>query len=153
MAKKTRKWLKDGLCLILVLSWIGGNPARGSSYAPSTSASKVSPITFEEVHRQFSPDAGLTELQKDHAWERYKGKCIEWTGELVSMDEGFLGGINIGFRHREETFTFDVLVRAPESMKDVLLELRKGKRYTYKATLDTYPGAIMPVTADYGCKD
>ena len=136
-----------------MLSGFGETRASGSRSAQSTSASKVSPITFEEVHRKFSPDANLTNLQKNHEWRQYKGKCVEWTGELVHMDEGFLGGIEIGFRHRRETFTFDVLVSAPESMKASLLELRQGKRYTYRATLKGYPGAIMPITADYGCTD
>lgn len=113
----------------------------------------VSPITFEEVHRQFSIEGNLTDLQKDHAWRAYRGKCVEWRGELTYMDEGFLGGITIGFRHRRDTLTYDVLVTAPGSLKETLLEWRQGNNYRYRVTLEDYPGVIMPITAAWGCGD
>lgn len=126
---------------------------------PSTTASKAplmrtpSAITFEEVHRQFSPGGNLTDLQKDNVWEQYRGNCVEWTGQLEYLDEGFLGGITIGFRHRRDTLTYDVLVSAPASMKGELLSWTQGQTYTYRATLESYGGVILPVSAEWGCDE
>ena len=33
------------------------------------------------------------------------------------------------------------------------MKWKQGSRYTYRATLQSYPGAIMPITADWGCED
>ena len=69
-------------------------------------------ITFREIHSRFGLDSPLTDLQKKTAWKTYKGKCIQWQGQLVHLDEGLLGGIVIGFKHLPDTFTYDVLVSA-----------------------------------------
>ena len=78
---------------------------------------------------------------------------MEWKGRLEYLDQGFFGGISVGFKHRSETFTYDVLVSAPKSEKENLMKWEQGTRYTYRATLQSYPGVIMPITADWGCED
>ena len=122
-----------------------------SAFAASSQG--VSKITFNEVHNKFSIESSLTDLQKDEEWKKYKGKCVEWRGQLEYLDQGFFGGISVGFKHRNETFTYDVLVSAPKSEKENLMKWRQGTKYTYKATLRDYPGAFMPITADWGCDD
>ena len=115
---------------------------------------EVSDITFEEIYGLFHAGGTLTDLQKDANWGRYEGKCVKWEGELAHLDESLFGfgDISIGFKHRPETFTYDVLVSAPASMKSTLLTMEQGARYAYRARLDNYPGAIMPLTADWGCE-
>ena len=58
----------------------------------SAHAQQVSPITFEEVNDRFGVESTLTDLQKDRQWDAFEGKCVEWTGELSSLSEGFFGG-------------------------------------------------------------
>ena len=111
----------------------------------------VSKITFTEVHNKFGAESSSTDLQKDEAWKDYKGKCVEWRGELAYLDEGFFGGLSVGFKHLPYTLTYDVLVSAPKSEKANLLKWREGTRYTYKATLRSY-GTILPISADWGCE-
>ena len=113
---------------------------------------EVTEISFDEVNAKFGVGATLTDLQKDAEWKAYDGKCVEWTGELVHLDSGIFGGISIGFKHLPATFTYDVLVSAPGSERDNMLKLQQNQRYTYKATLDTYGGAILPISADWGCE-
>lgn len=126
--------------------------STASRPAPSRTASaEPSDITFQEVYSTFSIHSSLTELQKEARWKDYEGKCVEWTGELAHLDEGLFGGISIGFKHRPQTFTYDVLVSAPSKMKDELLTWNMGQRYTYRATLRSHAGAILPTTADWGC--
>ena len=106
----------------------------------------MSPITFEEVNDRFGVESTLTDLQKDRQWDAFEGKCVEWTGELSSLSEGFFGGFSIQFKHLPTTFVSDVLVSATSSEESQLLQWREGQRYTYRATLKRYGGAILPTT-------
>ena len=114
-------------------------------------AAEVDSVTSKEIDSQFSGD-GLTKLQKDEAWKKYKGKCIEWEAELAYLDEVFFGGLSIGFKHKPSTLTYDVLVSAPGSMKKEILSWRQGKVYRYRATLKSPAGSFLPMVASWGCK-
>ena len=116
-----------------------------------SSAQTISSITFEQVERNFGSKSSLTELQKDQHWKRYKGACVKWTGKLVHVQEGWLGGITLGFQHQPATFTYDVLLSAPSSYKDIALSMQKNNYCEYTATLKNYGGPILPITADAGC--
>ena len=112
---------------------------------------QVSSVTFLEVNEKFGLQSDLTDLQKDREWPAYRGLCVEWTGELVSLSETFLGrGFNIQFKHLPTTFVSDVLARAPASAEDDLLTWREGQQYTYLARLDDY-GGLLPITVSMGC--
>ena len=112
----------------------------------------ASNVTFQQVNRLFAYDSELTDLQKEESWKKYRGLCIEWTGELTYLESGFFSGISIGMKHLSRTLTYDVLIEAPSSQKDVLLSWRKGTRHTYRATLVSYGGAMLPILADWGCE-
>ena len=112
---------------------------------------QVSGVTFSEVNDKFGLQSNLTDLQKDREWDAYEGVCVEWTGELVSLSEGFLSnGFDIQFKHLSTTFVSDVLARAPASAEDELLTWREGSRYTYRARLEDY-GGLLPITVSIGC--
>ena len=125
--------------------------ANAARLATQATQAHIYTITFSQVHNIFGRKGGLTELQKDREWEKYQGKCVEWTGELAYLDEGFLSGFNIGFKHARDTLTYDVLISAPQSEERRLLTWRKGQRYTYQATLKNPGGALLPISADWGC--
>jgi len=109
-------------------------------------------VSYAEIRRLFSADSNLTDLQKDEQWKEYRGECVKWRGELVHLDEGLFGGLDIGFRHRRDTLLFDVLVSAPRRKKKELLEWNIGQVYEYEAELeDPRPGVLMPVSAKWGC--
>ena len=55
-------------------------------------------VTLEEAHSELSKNI-LTDLQKKEAWKRYSGKCVQWTGRLVHLDENESGEIEIGYKH------------------------------------------------------
>ena len=102
---------------------------------------QVSRITFQELNDKFGPDSKWTNLRKEEEWKKYKGKCVQWSGELSYLDQGILGGISIGFKHVPFTLTYDVLISAPRSEKDKLMRMEQGANYRYKATLKNYAGA------------
>ena len=139
-----KQW--HGLTTVLLLAAL---PMAALSQEPITAAGE---ITFEEINDLFGAGAKLTDLQKKEYWKKYDGQCVEWTGVLVHLDEGWLGGINIGMRHLRSTFTYDVLIEAPDSEREHFMTWAIDNRYTYRATLDRYGGAIMPITADWGCE-
>ena len=129
--------------------------ALGSTVAATSAtanAQQVSPITFEEVNDRFGVQSTLTDLQKDRQWDAFEGKCVEWTGELTSLSEGFFGGFSIQFKHLRTTFVSDVIVSAPSSAESQLLQWSEGQSYTYRGTLKRYGGAILPISIDWGCR-
>lgn len=112
----------------------------------------ISDITFSQVYHLFDAVNGtLTDIQKEEEWKKYEGKCVEWTGRLEEVKKNFLFGLMVGFKHRNDTLTFDVLVDAPSSEEERLMSWRQGRSYTYEATLKDYGGIISPITADWGC--
>ena len=113
---------------------------------------QVSDVTFDDVNEKFGVQSDWTDLQKEREWPAYEGLCVEWTGELTSLSEGFFGGFNIQFKHLPATFVSDVLVHAPSSAEEELLTWRKGNRYRYRGRLDNYGGAFLPISLDLGCE-
>ena len=111
-----------------------------------------SDVTFAQIDALFGVEGTLTDLQKEAQWKRYEGKCVTWTGRLADLGEGVWGGLELGFKHKRHTLTADVQVKAPDSLKSQLMTWQKGNRYTYEATLREYGGAILPITADWGCE-
>ena len=101
---------------------------------------------------KFSPESKWTDLRKKEEWKKYKGKCVVWEGELAYLEQGWFGGLSVGFKHLPHTFTYDVLVSAPRSVKDRLMQWEQGATYKYKATLKDYGGAILPISTDWGCE-
>ena len=93
----------------------------------------------------------MTDLQKEEAWKAYKNKCIEWTGSLAHLDSGVLGGFSIGMKHKSTTFTYDVLISAPDSQKDLLMTWQDGQTYTYRGKLKRYGEIMGIVSVDWGC--
>ena len=138
----TLRWIRAAVLVLLLVM----------SASVTVSSPRVSGITFKEVNQKFGLKSKWTDLRKKEEWKEYKGKCVQWTGELAYLEQGWLGGISIGFKHLPYTLTYDVLISAPRSEKDRLMQLEQGTSYRYKATLDDYGGAILPITADWGCE-
>ena len=114
-------------------------------------AEKVSGVTFREINDLFGARSSMTELQKDRLWDRtYEGLCVEWSGELTSLDDGLFSGFVAQFRHLPTTLVSDVVMTAPNSSEDELMTWSIGTSYTYRATLDSY-GALMGISASMGC--
>ncbi len=144
-------WVASLLVFAMAVELLPPSPPGEFAARATQRVSPISFISFEEVHEKFGTQGTLTDLQKDREWEKYAGKCVEWDGQLAHLDEGVFGGINIGFKHLQSTLTYDVLVSAPGSEKERLLSWRQGATYQYKARLKNYGGALLPISADWGC--
>ena len=130
-------------------------PEKTYSYEPTKISSRRAVkeplrVSFEEFDELFGLKSGKTELQKKDAFNRFKGQCVEWTGEMVYANEG-LFGLSVGFKHLPGTFTYDTLVNVPSTSRGSVLKMYKGQRYQYKGTLKDYGGALLPTSLDWGC--
>ena len=119
----------------------------------TTNQPAVSTVTFGEINHLFGVNGKLTDIQKDREWEKYRGLCVEWTGKLSYLDSKFFGGFSVGMKHLRGTLTYDVLIDAPSSTEDILMGWNMDEVYTYRATLTRYGGAILPISADWGCEE
>lgn len=144
------------IIVVLMLLVPGSELDESSSATREEEGAETRPapsdITFEQTYSMFSLGSSLSDLQKDAQWKLYEGKCVEWTGELAHVDREFLGrGFAIGFKHRQGMYDYDVLVTAPRRMEDELMTWNIGKRYMYRARLQSYPSLFTPFTAEWGC--
>jgi len=117
-----------------------------AEFKPTTS------ITFEDISEKFGPHSRLTEAQKRDEWKNYRGRCVEWNGELSYVGDSFIRGLTLGFKQSPQTLTYDVLVSAPDDVRDAALRMKKGARYAYRATLKNYGGPILPISVEWGCR-
>ena len=155
-----------GLAIVGIIIWAivqapdedeGTQAPQKSGAAPEVSKAAVpdepviSGVTFEGVDSLFGAGGSLSDLQKEEQWKQYRGLCVEWTGELAHLDSAMFGGFDIGMKHLRGTFTYDVLVHAPESLKDTLMSWQLGNRYKYRGTLKDY-GVLLPISMDLGCE-
>jgi hypothetical protein len=108
-------------------------------------------VTFEEVSRKFGTHSPLTEAQKREEWKKYRGRCVEWAGELSYVGDSFIRGVTLGFKHDPRTLTYDVLVAAPDDARNAALRMKRGSHYTYRGTLKKYGGAVLPISMSWGC--
>ena len=108
----------------------------------------ISDITFEEIEQLFGIKSKLTTLQKKELFKDYKGKWVEWTGQVRSSSDSW-GSLTMSFRHQLSTWTSDVTVYFSKSAKNALMHLEKDKRVTYQGKLDDY-GELLGHTLKEG---
>lgn len=142
--------------VLFIIGALASDPAPPATAEEPASAeaereTAVSGITFREVNDAFGIESRMTDLQKDRLWESdYDGRCVEWTGELTSLDEGLFSGYVAQFRHLSTTFVSDVVMQAPNSAEDELLTWSIGSHYTYRARLESY-GVLLGISVSMGC--
>jgi hypothetical protein len=110
--------------------------------------SPISDITWEEIDQIYNLKSSATNLQKEEAWKKYKGKKVKWQGTVSSMSETF-GTLQLQIKMNPATLTSDLLMRLNDDQREKALKLSKGDRVTFVGVLDEW-GAIMPTTLSQG---
>ena len=106
-------------------------------------------FTFEQLNGTFvSPSSDLTDVQKKEAWKTYKGKRVEWHGEVIEIRNS-LGNISIHIRHLPTTPGADVIVNLRKDQSQRAMQVRKGQILTYQGTLSLY-GSLFGLTLEDG---
>jgi general secretion pathway protein G len=126
-----------------------------STSAPSTASSapvaaaQERPIPWREIDSVYNIQSKQTNLQKDEAWKRYKGKRVTWSGEVTSVSEGWFGGLTLQVKMNRNTFTSDLLIHLNATEKSKAAQLQKGDQVRFTGILKEW-GSLMPITLDDG---
>jgi hypothetical protein len=106
-------------------------------------------FNFEQVHGKFvSPSSRLNDQQKKEAWKTYKGKRVEWHGEVTEIRKS-LGNTSIHLRHLQTTPGADVIVNLRKDQSQRATQVQKGEILTYQGNLSLY-GSLFGLTLDEG---
>lgn len=108
----------------------------------------VSEIPWSELNEVYHLKSTKTDLQKDEIWKKYKGKKIQWTGEVSSISETF-GSLQLQVKMNKSTFTSDVIVTLKDSDRSKAVSLSEGDSVTFQAILSSW-GSLMPITLNKG---
>lgn len=161
----TTKWIVTGCFMVLmIISGASDKKNRGellkqSSSQSSQSASTISsqpnpvmeeqnPISWNEIDEIYNIENGSTDLQKQEAWKRFKGKNVVWSGTVSEISDGFTG-LTLQVKMNSDTLTSDVLIRLKKSQHDKALQLRQDSHVQFSGRLDDW-GTIMPITINDG---
>lgn len=109
---------------------------------------KVSKISWEEFDSIYNLQSNATDLQKESEWKKYKGKTIQWSGEVFDIGESF-GSLTLSIKMNSDTFTFDLLVFLSKEAKSDAISLRKGDHVTFQGDLDSW-GSLLPTNLKNG---
>ncbi len=113
-----------------------------SNTTTNSASSPNSPISWEELDAIYNLKHDRTDLQKEEAWKKFKGKQVLWTGEVTSVSTTF-GTVQLQVRMNTDTLFYDLLIDLKPSEKSKAAGLSKGDSVTFKAILERFGGAIM----------
>ena len=122
--------------------------SHSSSSAPAERAQTQETISWSEINSIYNIKSRDTDLQKKEQWKRFKGKRVNWSGEVASISDGF-GGLTLQIKMNSSAFVSDLLIRLKRSERAKALRLQKGDSVTFSGKLDDW-GTLMPITLDDG---
>ncbi len=103
--------------------------------------------TFEDIDKIFGAKSTLTDAQKDAAWEKYKGKYVNWAGQIANKNINVAVGLRIGITNKEHG---DVELIAVASKKDHFSKFGEGETVLYSGRLLTRQKDNSPYVLDDG---
>ncbi|MCR4320223.1 MAG: hypothetical protein NUV74_07840, partial [Candidatus Brocadiaceae bacterium] len=103
--------------------------------------------TFEDLDNLFGKGSNLSEVQKDEAWGRYKGKYVRWLGQIVYKNLNVASGLRIGMMQKEKG---DIEVKAGLAKKDKVLKFLEGETVLYTGRLTERCGDNSPYILEDG---
>ena len=109
---------------------------------------EISGIGWPEINAIYNLKSKNTDVQKDAAWPRFKGKRVQWSGTVAEIFETF-GNVNLHVKMNPETFTSDLIIQMRKDHRDRALAYKKDDRVAFKGTLKDW-GTLMPITLSDG---
>ena len=140
---------------VLMIAVQQPQPRRDDQTASSTQKTlasapePASSISWQQVDAIYNLKSDSTDMQKEDAWKRFKGKRVVWSGEVSEISTGMLGGLTLQIKMNSDTFTSDLLIRLKKSERDKAASLSKGSRVSFSGVLDNW-GTILPITLNDG---
>lgn len=103
--------------------------------------------TFEDIDKIFGAKSALTDAEKDAAWEKYKGKYVNWTGQIANKNINAAVGLRIGITNKERG---DVELIAVASKREYFAKFEEGENVLYSGRLLTRHKDNSPYILDDG---
>ncbi len=123
--------------------------AQGQAPAQPAPTGYVS-TDFATFNRYFSNSSRLTDMQKDALFDsKFKGGLVRWTGRVVEVEKGMLGGLHVLIKHTGESLVSDVTLDLRPSEENKAMMLHKGQAITYQGKLESW-GGVMDHYLDEG---
>lgn len=110
----------------------------------------ISPIQWSEYDNIYNTESNSTDMQKESAWEKFKGKTVAWQGTVSEVSEGTFGGLNLSIKMSPKTMTSDILLTLKDDQKSKAINLTKGSKISFTGNLKSYGGAFLPLSMDEG---
>ncbi|OOP55927.1 MAG: hypothetical protein AYP45_11620 [Candidatus Brocadia carolinensis] len=103
--------------------------------------------SFEDLDSIFGKESKVSEAQKKIAWEKYKGKYVSWTGQIVYKNVNVAAGLRMGVMQKEKG---DVEVKISLAKKDKVLKFHDGETILYTGKLVERRGNNTPYVLEDG---
>ena len=141
--------IATGICGSVLLLVIAGNDNKDASTAATSVPRPIAQISWQEIASLYGVNSGVTNLRKDEEWKKYRGKIVQWEGQVTDIAQGFFGGIRLSIRMDPKTFTSDLLIDLKGDQKSKALQVQKGDTVIFKGILDEW-GTFVPITLTDG---
>lgn len=99
--------------------------------------------SFEDIDTIFGKGSNLSDVQKDDAWEKYKGKYVSWIGQIAYKNANVASGLRVGIMQRANN-DIDIELRVGLSKKNKVLKFQEGETVSYTGKLMARCGDKSP---------
>jgi hypothetical protein len=107
------------------------------------------PISWREVDSIYNQNSNYTSLQKNQEWERFKGKRVTWSGQVVAVSEGWFSGLTLQVKMNRSTLTSDILITLKGTEKSKASQLHKGDQVRFTGILSNWY-SLLGISMDDG---
>lgn len=116
--------------------------------APAETYVPTSAISWREIDEIYSLKSEQTDLRKDELWKQYKGKKIEWTGNVTAVADSW-GSLTMQIKMNADTWTSDLIITLKKTEKDKAIRFKEGDTVTFRGVLNRW-GTVMPISLNEG---
>lgn len=140
---------------VVIMALTGQNPekessvsAGGTSGPESPPSQQLSALQWAELDAIYDARSSYSDLQKNDIWKKYKGKRVQWSGQVVSVDDSW-GSLTVQIKMSPYTIISDVMLHLRSSERNKALKLVVHGPVNYRGTLDDW-GTLMPFSLTDG---
>lgn len=105
--------------------------------------------SFDDLDNIFGKGSKLSEVEKDKAWDRYKGKYVSWEGQIIYKNLNVASGLRmrIGIMQKEKG---DVELKVGMAKKNKVLKFQDGETISFTGKLAERCGILSPYILEDG---
>ncbi|KPL03269.1 MAG: hypothetical protein AMJ90_03575 [candidate division Zixibacteria bacterium SM23_73_2] len=95
-------------------------------------------LSFEDFNTLIGSNDNLTLSQVRGIFESYKGKYVNWVGEIKNVKMDASGDVVIYFKHLPGTKEYDVKLVLADSNKEKIEKIKVGDLLSYSGRLESF---------------